>query len=74
MRKLLSFLLGFLLGALVGVTIAMLLAPEAGEQTRQLMQTRMDQIIEEGKRAAAERRAELETQLEQLKKGKTPAS
>lgn len=74
MRKLLGFLLGFLLGALVGATIAMLLAPEAGEQTRQQMQTRMDQIIEEGKRAAADRRAELETQLEQLKKGKTPAS
>jgi len=70
MRKLFSFLLGFLLGALVGVAVALLLAPEAGEQTRQQVQVRMDQIIAEGKRAAAERRTELESQLEQLKKGK----
>jgi gas vesicle protein len=71
MRKLFNFLFGFLLGALVGAAIATLLAPEAGESTRQQLQLRMDQVVEEGKRAAAERRAELETQLEQLKKGKT---
>lgn len=74
MRKLLSFLFGFLLGALVGAAIAIMLAPEAGEQTRHKIQLRMDQVVEEGKRAAAERRAELESQLEQLKKGKTEAS
>jgi gas vesicle protein len=73
MRKLFSFLLGFLTGALVGAPIAMLLAPEAGEMTRQGIQLRMDQIVEEGKRAAAERRTELESQLEQLKRGKAPA-
>jgi gas vesicle protein len=70
MRKLFSFLLGFLMGALVGVAIAMLLAPEAGEQTRQQVQLQMDRVIAEGKRAAAERRTELESQLEQLKQGK----
>jgi gas vesicle protein len=70
MRKLFSFLLGFLMGALVGVAIAMLLAPEAGDQTRQQVKGRMDQVIAEGKRAASERRTELESQLEQLKQGK----
>lgn len=74
MRKLLSFLLGFLLGAMVGVALAVLLAPEAGEQTRQQIQLRAAQVVEEGKRAAAEREAELKAQLEQLKKGKTPTS
>ena len=69
MRKLLSFLMGFLLGALAGAVIAMLLAPEAGDQTRQQVKGRMDQVIAEGKRAAAERRTELESQLEQLKQG-----
>jgi gas vesicle protein len=73
MRKLFSFLLGLLTGALVGAAIAMLLAPEAGEMTRQGIQLRMDQIVEEGKRAAAERRTELESQLEELKRGKAPA-
>lgn len=71
MLKLFNFLFGFLLGALVGAAIATLLAPEAGDATRGRIQLRMDQVFEEGKRAAAERRAELETQLEQLKKGKT---
>jgi gas vesicle protein len=69
MRKLFSFLMGFLLGALVGVAVAMLLAPEPGDQTRQQVRGRMDQVIAEGKRAAAERRTELESQLEQLKQG-----
>ena len=69
MRKLFNFLLGFLLGAMVGAAIAMLLAPEAGEMTRHQFQMRMDHIVKEGKRAAAERRTELESQLEQLKKG-----
>jgi gas vesicle protein len=70
MRKLFNFLMGFLLGALVGVAVAMLLAPEPGDQTRQQVRGRMDQVIAEGKRAAAERRTELESQLEQLKRGK----
>jgi gas vesicle protein len=71
MRKLFSFLLGLMLGALVGAAIAALLAPEAGETTRGQIQLRVQQVIDEGKRAAAERRAELESELEQLKQGKS---
>jgi gas vesicle protein len=71
MRKLFSFLVGFLLGALVGAAIATLLAPEAGEATRGQIQLRMQQVIDEGKRAATDRRAELESQLDQLKQGKS---
>jgi gas vesicle protein len=74
MRKLFSFLLGLLLGAVVGAAIAVMLAPEAGEDMRRQIQIRMDQVVEEGKRAAADRRAELETQLDQLKKGTTSTS
>ena len=69
MRKLFGFLLGFLLGAMVGAAITVMLAPESGEDMRSRVQIRMDQVIEEGKRAAIERRAELEAQLEELKKG-----
>jgi gas vesicle protein len=71
MRKLFNFVFGFLMGALVGAAIATLLAPEPGDAMRGRVQLRIDQVVEEGKRAAAERRTELETQLEQLKKGKT---
>jgi gas vesicle protein len=74
MRKLLDFLLGLSAGALVGAAVAMLLAPESGETTRAEIQLRIDQVMEEGKRAATERRAELENQLDQLKKGKAPAA
>jgi gas vesicle protein len=74
MRKLLDFLFGLSAGALVGAAVAMLLAPESGEKTRDEIQLRIDQVIEEGKRAATERRAELESQLDQLKKGKAPAA
>ena len=69
MRKLFNFVFGFVLGALVGAAIAMLLAPEAGEATRGQIQLRVQEIIDEGKRAAVERRTELESQLEQLKSG-----
>jgi gas vesicle protein len=71
MRKLLDFLLGFILGALIGAAIAMLLAPEAGETTRSQIQLRIQDVVDEGKRAAADRRAELQSELEQLKQGKS---
>jgi gas vesicle protein len=71
MRKLLAFVLGFLVGAVVGVAIATLLAPESGEQTRGQIQLRVQNVIDEGKRAAADRRVELESQLDQLKQGKS---
>jgi gas vesicle protein len=70
MRKLFNFVLGFVLGTLVGVALAVLLAPDSGDEIRQQIQLRADQVVQEGKRAAAERKAELESQLEALKKGK----
>ncbi len=69
MRKLFMFLLGFLLGAAIGAAIATLLAPDSGEATRGQIQGRVQQIIDEGKRAAADRRVELESELDQLKQG-----
>jgi gas vesicle protein len=69
MRKLFMFLLGLMLGALVGAAVAAMLAPESGEATRGQIQSRMQQVIDEGKKAAAERRMELESELEQLKRG-----
>ena len=71
MRKLFMFLIGLMLGALVGAAIATLLAPDSGESTRGQIQGRVQQVIDEGKRAAAERRLELESELEQLKQGRS---
>jgi gas vesicle protein len=74
MNKLFNFVLGLSLGMATGFAVAMLLAPESGDETRRLIQERKEHIIQEAKRARAEREAELYAQLEELKKGSTPTS
>jgi gas vesicle protein len=69
MRKTVSFLVGLLSGAVVGAAIAILLAPQSGQEMQEQMRARVQGLIEEGKRAAASRRAELEAQLESFKRG-----
>jgi gas vesicle protein len=69
MRKAFSFLVGVVLGAIVGAGVAILLAPVAGSELQQRLRLRMGDLIEEGKRAADERRAELQAQLEAFKRG-----
>ena len=71
MRKLIAFLLGFALGAMIAVVIGTLLAPESGEDTRGRIEQYIQHVLDEGKRAASDRQAELESQLEQLKQGKS---
>ncbi len=74
MDKTLDFLGGLLLGALVGGAVAMLLAPQSGAATQAALRSRVDEVIEEGRRAAAERRAELEAQFAEAKRVvRTPA-
>lgn len=64
----LRFLVGLIVGALVGAVLALLLAPQSGEELQRLLRERAEEIIEEGRRAAAERRAELEAQFAQAKR------
>jgi gas vesicle protein len=68
MDKTLDFLGGLLLGALVGASLAMLLAPRSGADTQAALRARVDAVIEDGRRAAAERRAELEAQFAEAKR------
>ncbi len=63
-----DFFRGLLLGAVVGGAVALLLAPRSGSETQSLIRNRMDEVIEEGRRAAAERRAELEAQFAEAKR------
>ncbi len=74
MNKLFNLLLGLSLGMATGFAVAMLLAPESGDETRRLIQERKEYIVQEAKRARAEREDELYAQLEELKKGNTPTS
>jgi gas vesicle protein len=63
-----SFLNGFIIGALAGAAIALLLAPQSGEQLRDELKHEVDDILEEGRQATAQRQRELEDQLNQLRK------
>jgi len=60
---------GLAVGAMVGVAAAILLAPYSGPELQERMRTRAQGLIEEGRRAAAARRAELQAQLEAFKAG-----
>ena len=73
MRKLVSFLAGLLAGAVVGAAAAILVAPSSGTELQERARTRVQVLIDEGKRAAAARRAELEAQLDAFKRG-TPVT
>lgn len=74
MRRMLSFLSGALMGALVGATLALLFAPSSGEGLRDQLRERVAALQEEVKRAAAERRAELEEQLAGLRMPQKPGA
>jgi gas vesicle protein len=59
---------GLLLGALVGAGLVLLLAPQSGVEARQLIQERIQDILEEGRVAAEVRRQELQARFEDLKR------
>ncbi|GAB4497356.1 MAG: hypothetical protein OHK0052_08810 [Anaerolineales bacterium] len=67
MSKFLSFLSGALLGATIGATIALLLTPASGEDLRAQIEERRSYIETEVRKAAQEKRAELEAQLAHLR-------
>ena len=67
MRGAMSFILGILFGGMIGAVAGLVLAPYAGEETRERMRANVEEIINEGRLAAESRRSELESQLEQLR-------
>ena len=72
MNRILEFGGGLLLGAVVGAGLVLLLAPQSGVETRQLIQERFQDILEEGRMAAEVRRLELQARFEDLKRPSTP--
>jgi gas vesicle protein len=68
MGRVLSFLTGAFLGGLIGSTIGLLLAPASGVELRLQIQERAQDVQDEVKQAAANRRAELEQQLSVMRK------
>ena len=74
MGRFMSFLAGFILGGLIGGGVALVLAPASGEEFREQIQARARQVQLEVKQAAAEKRAELEQQIEAYRTPRKPAS
>ncbi len=64
------FIVGFLIGLVLGVVAVLLTTPQSGQDLQEQARTRFDDIMAEGRKAAAVRRAELEGRLADLKAGK----
>jgi len=71
--KLLWVVAGLAAGAAVGGAVMLLLAPRSGEQTRNQIKEKVDQIKAEGQHAAETKRLELRAQFEELKQPAAPA-
>ena len=61
------FVEGLILGTITGAALALLTAPKAGPELQNDVRERVNLVLEEGRRAAAERRAELEAQFAQAR-------
>jgi len=70
-RKVINFLAGFFIGGLVGGAAGLLLAPYQGAELQEQIRHRLDVLVEEGRKAAQARQAELEEQLEAFRTGES---
>jgi gas vesicle protein len=69
MNKIFGFFAGAMCGAIVGAVAALLLTPESGSEIRSEARQRFDELLAEGRKAAAQRRSELMNELETMKRG-----
>lgn len=67
MRSVFNFMIGMLSGALFGAALAVLFAPISGDELREQINSRVQGFQSELGKAAAQRRAELEAQLDSLR-------
>ena len=68
MRKLVSLMTGFLTGALVGGVLGLLFAPGSGAELQGKFKQEVERLVSEIRQASTERRLELESELEALRK------
>ena len=69
MSQIIRFLIGFFSGGVIAFSLAMLFAPQSGGDLRQCISNRTANLQGEIRKAAAQRREELQTQLETLRSG-----
>ena len=63
------FLAGFIIGVILGSVVVLLTTPQSGQDLQRGVRSRIDEIMAEGRQAAASRRAELEARLAELQAG-----
>ncbi len=67
MRKFLSLLLGIGIGAAIGALLVAFFSPITADELREDWAARQQRALEAGRKASAERRAELEKELADLR-------
>ncbi len=67
MRRFVALFAGLLTGALVGSVLALLFAPTSGKTMQERIADAVDRLAGEVRTAAADRRQELEGELEKLR-------
>jgi gas vesicle protein len=65
--RMMNFVAGFLGGMVIGAAAVLLTTPQSGSDLQADVRTRFDNILVEGRKAATERRAELEQKLAGLR-------
>lgn len=68
MRKVVAFLSGMLNGAIVGAVTALMLTPQSGKELREQARQRYNDMLDEGRKAADARRAEVLAEFEEMKR------
>lgn len=67
MRKFLSLLVGMSIGGVIGALLAAFFSPITADELRASLQSHYQRALAAGRKASAERRAELEEELRELR-------
>jgi gas vesicle protein len=60
-----AFMAGFLLGGMIGAGVALLLAPQSGEETREMLRERSIELKGRAEQTATDFRSKAETTLQE---------
>ena len=60
------FLMGFVIGLVLGAVVILLTTPQSGGELQRRVRSRYEEIMAEGRRARAERLAELQAEYTNL--------
>ena len=67
--RIINFVVGFIVGAGLAAIAVLLTTPQSGTELQTGIRTRFDGLVDESRKAYAERRAALEDQLTSLRSG-----